>query len=76
MAYIENLQTVANFKLPELKLNYMRMLTFWNEIFMPNVVYSCGALIHNNGLVFPYAMSDITSGIVTLGIKDIVAMME
>lgn len=46
------------------------------EGYVPNVVYSCGALIHNNELILPYAMSDITSGIATLGIKDIVAMME
>ncbi|MDY7028668.1 MAG: glycoside hydrolase family 130 protein [Spirochaetota bacterium] len=46
------------------------------EGYVPNVVYSCGALIHNNELVLPYAMSDITSGIATLGIRDIVALME
>jgi predicted GH43/DUF377 family glycosyl hydrolase len=46
------------------------------EGYVPNVVYSCGALIHHNELILPYAMSDITSGIATLGIGDIVAMME
>ncbi|NNL74708.1 MAG: glycosidase, partial [Desulfobacterales bacterium] len=35
------------------------------EGYVPNVVYSCGALIHNNVLVIPYAMSDINSGIAT-----------
>ena len=28
------------------------------EGYVPNVVYSCGALIHNGELVLPYAMSD------------------
>jgi predicted GH43/DUF377 family glycosyl hydrolase len=36
------------------------------EGYVPNVVYSCGALIHNNELVIPYAMSDINSGIATV----------
>lgn len=46
------------------------------EGYVPNVVYSCGALIHNNELILPYAMSDITSGIATAGISDILALME
>jgi predicted GH43/DUF377 family glycosyl hydrolase len=46
------------------------------EGYVPNVVYSCGALIHNNKLILPYAMSDITSGIATADIGDIVALME
>ncbi|MHC4066107.1 MAG: glycoside hydrolase family 130 protein, partial [Planctomycetota bacterium] len=28
------------------------------EGYVPNVVYSCGALIHNDELILPYAMSD------------------
>ncbi|HUU84656.1 MAG TPA: glycoside hydrolase family 130 protein [Phycisphaerae bacterium] len=28
------------------------------EGYVPNVVYSCGALIHNDQLIIPYAMSD------------------
>ena len=46
------------------------------EGYVPNVVYSCGALIHNNELILPYAMSDITSGIATAGVGDILALME
>jgi len=46
------------------------------EGYVPNVVYSCGALIHNNELILPYAMSDITSGIAKLGINDLLVMME
>ena len=31
------------------------------EGYVPNVVYSCGALIHKNELIIPYAMSDYAS---------------
>lgn len=46
------------------------------EGYVPNVVYSCGGLIHHNELILPYAMSDITSGIATISISEIVAAME
>lgn len=31
------------------------------EGYVPNVVYSCGSLIHNNSLILPYAVSDYSS---------------
>lgn len=31
------------------------------EGYVPNVVYSCGALIHNQNLILPYALSDYSS---------------
>ncbi len=31
------------------------------EGYVPNVVYSCGSIIHNNELIIPYAMSDFAS---------------
>ncbi|HPS29539.1 MAG TPA: glycoside hydrolase family 130 protein [bacterium] len=34
--------------------------------YVPNVVYTCGALIHQNNLVIPYAMSDQQSAISTI----------
>lgn len=46
------------------------------EGYVPNVVYSCGGLIHNGELVIPYAMSDIKSGIATVGVRDLVDCME
>ena len=39
--------------------------------YVPNVVYSCGAIIHNNELIIPYAMSDTCSGIATVSLKDL-----
>jgi predicted GH43/DUF377 family glycosyl hydrolase len=30
--------------------------------YVPNVVYSCGGMIHNDALIIPYAMSDFATG--------------
>jgi hypothetical protein len=30
--------------------------------YVPNVVYSCGAMVHNDQLIIPYAMSDSSRG--------------
>ena len=46
------------------------------EGYVPNVVYSCGALIHNNKLVIPYAMSDINSGIATVAVNELLNCMH
>jgi predicted GH43/DUF377 family glycosyl hydrolase len=46
------------------------------EGYVPNVVYSCGAIIHNNELVVPYAMSDINSGIATVEVNDLLNCMR
>jgi predicted GH43/DUF377 family glycosyl hydrolase len=45
------------------------------EGYVPNVVYSCGAIIHNHELVIPYAMSDINSGIATVGVRELLDCM-
>ena len=45
------------------------------EGYVPNVVYSCGAIIHNNELVIPYAMSDINSGIATVDVRELINCM-
>jgi predicted GH43/DUF377 family glycosyl hydrolase len=36
------------------------------EGYVPNVVYTCGALIHGKRLILPYAMSDTSTTIVSL----------
>ena len=46
------------------------------EGYVPNVVYSCGAIIHNNELVIPYAMSDINSGIATATVRELINCMH
>ncbi len=46
------------------------------EGYVPNVVYSCGSIIHNNELVIPYAMADVMSGIATVGVKELINAMQ
>ena len=43
------------------------------EGYVPNVVYSCGSLIHNNSLILPYAVSDYSS---TYGVVDVEELLE
>ncbi len=45
------------------------------EGYVPNVVYSCGAMIHNDELIIPYAMADSRSGIANLPIKALLSRM-
>ena len=39
------------------------------EGYVPNVIYSCGALIHNHDIIIPYAMSDSASGFASIPVK-------
>src|SRR5690606_36633134 len=41
------------------------------EGYVPNVVYSCGAAIHNDELIIPYAMSDYASTFATVPLADL-----
>lgn len=41
------------------------------EGYVPNVVYSCGALVHNGMLVIPYAMSDYASSFAMVSMKEL-----
>lgn len=41
------------------------------EGYVPNVVYSCGAMVHNDTLIIPYAMSDTCSGIATISLSEL-----
>jgi predicted GH43/DUF377 family glycosyl hydrolase len=45
------------------------------EGYVPNVVYSCGALKHNDNLVIPYAMSDSASSFATVSVTEILKNM-
>ena len=38
---------------------------------MPNVVYSCGALVHADTLVIPYGIGDSAIGIATVPLPDL-----
>lgn len=39
------------------------------EGYVPNVVYSCGSIIHNDELIVPYGLSDHSSGFATVNLK-------
>ncbi len=45
------------------------------EGYVPNVVYSCGSLLHGGELVLPYAMSDHASAIATLPLERILEVL-
>lgn len=46
------------------------------EGYVPNVVYSCGALIHNNELIIPYGMSDSASSFVSVSMDTLFAKLK
>jgi predicted GH43/DUF377 family glycosyl hydrolase len=46
------------------------------EGYVPNVVYSCGALLHGRDLILPYAMSDYATNFAVLSVDEILAAME
>jgi predicted GH43/DUF377 family glycosyl hydrolase len=46
------------------------------EGYVPNVVYTCGALLQGRELVIPYAMSDFATSFATLPLDDLLAAME
>ena len=43
--------------------------------YVPNVVYSCGSLIHNGQLILPYGISDTDSGIVRIELDELLASL-
>lgn len=46
------------------------------EGYVPNVVYSCGSLIHKNRLILPYAISDFTSTITSIQLDNLLAALQ
>jgi predicted GH43/DUF377 family glycosyl hydrolase len=45
------------------------------EGYVPNVVYSCGSLIHGRELILPYAMSDHASTFVSVSLDELLARL-
>jgi predicted GH43/DUF377 family glycosyl hydrolase len=41
------------------------------EGYVPNVIYSCGSMIHNDDLIIPYAMSDYASTFATVNLREL-----
>jgi predicted GH43/DUF377 family glycosyl hydrolase len=46
------------------------------EGYVPNVVYSCGSLLHGRQLIVPYAMSDYATTFATLSLDDVLAALK
>ena len=38
---------------------------------MPNVVYTCGAMVHRGTLFIPYGVSDVETGFATVALSDL-----
>jgi predicted GH43/DUF377 family glycosyl hydrolase len=45
------------------------------EGYVPNVVYTCGALRHKDHIVLPYAISDTYSTFATIKISELLNIM-
>jgi predicted GH43/DUF377 family glycosyl hydrolase len=46
------------------------------EGYVPNVVYTCGALLHGRELIIPYAMSDSATSFATVSLDELLGAME
>jgi predicted GH43/DUF377 family glycosyl hydrolase len=46
------------------------------EGYVPNVVYSCGSLLHGRQLIIPYGMSDSATTFATVPLDDVLAAMQ
>jgi predicted GH43/DUF377 family glycosyl hydrolase len=44
--------------------------------YVPNVVYTCGALVHAGQLILPYAYADHATGFATAAVADVLAAMK
>jgi predicted GH43/DUF377 family glycosyl hydrolase len=46
------------------------------EGYVPNVVYTCGALIHKGRLIIPYGLADNATGFATVPVAEVLAAMQ
>ncbi|MDQ6472216.1 glycoside hydrolase family 130 protein [Flavobacterium sp. LHD-80] len=46
------------------------------EGYVPNVVYSCGSIIHNNSLILPYAVSDYSSTYAVVSLVELLGVLK
>jgi predicted GH43/DUF377 family glycosyl hydrolase len=45
------------------------------EGYVPNVVYTCGSLVHNGELIIPYGLADHATGFATVPLAEVLAAM-
>jgi predicted GH43/DUF377 family glycosyl hydrolase len=46
------------------------------EGYVPNVVYTCGALVHNGEVIIPYGLADHATGFATVSLKEVLAALN
>ncbi|MCU1292231.1 MAG: Beta,4-mannooligosaccharide phosphorylase [Bryobacterales bacterium] len=46
------------------------------EGYVPNVVYTCGAIVHNGELIIPYALADHATGFATAPLSQVLSAMN
>ena len=46
------------------------------EGYVPNVVYSCGSMIHNDELVIPFAIADQKTSVATISVPEVLSLMN
>jgi|SRR5271165_542824 len=46
------------------------------EGYVPNVVYTCGALVHQGRLIIPYGLADHATGFATVPLDEVLAAMK
>ncbi len=46
------------------------------EGYVPNVVYTCGALVHQGILIIPYGLADHATGFATVPLDDVLEAMR
>jgi predicted GH43/DUF377 family glycosyl hydrolase len=44
--------------------------------YVPNVVYTCGSMLHNDSLIIPYAMGDVTTTFAWLRVDELIASLK
>jgi predicted GH43/DUF377 family glycosyl hydrolase len=44
--------------------------------YVPNVVYTCGALVHNGRLIIPYGLADHATGFATASLAEVLGAMQ
>jgi predicted GH43/DUF377 family glycosyl hydrolase len=46
------------------------------EGYVPNVVYSCGAMLNGDDLLLPYGLSDAAVGVAVISMPDLLAELQ
>jgi predicted GH43/DUF377 family glycosyl hydrolase len=64
-------KVIGRLREPLLKPNHSE-----REGYVPNVVYSCGALLHQGDLIIPYGLADHATGFATVPLAEVLAAMR